>query len=96
MARAARVLMSVPALSAVLERDFSTAGRLITGSRSRLDSAYAEMVLFLHGNHEYIPVKVPALSTEQALQAVPRRLSDPRPEIEGLSSANAERDDDFD
>ena len=50
MARGARVLLSVPASSAVLERDFSTAGRLLTGACSRLDGAYTEMVLFLNGN----------------------------------------------
>ncbi|CAM9998085.1 unnamed protein product, partial [Sphacelaria rigidula] len=71
MARTARVLTSMPASSAVLERDLSTAGRRITGSRGRLDLAYAEMVLFFRGNHAYIRVEVPALSTEQALQAVP-------------------------
>ncbi|CAM9430867.1 unnamed protein product, partial [Ectocarpus sp. 8 AP-2014] len=50
----ARVLLSVPASSAVLERDFSTAGRLITGARSCLSAAYVEMVLVLNGNQEYI------------------------------------------
>ena len=50
MARVARVLLSVPASAAVLERDFSTAGRLITGSRSRLAGEYVEMTLFLNGN----------------------------------------------
>ena len=86
----------MPGSSAVLERDFSTAGRLITGSRSRLDTAYAEMVLFNDGNHEYIPQEVLALSTEQALQAVLKRLSDPKPETDGLSSAGVEQDNDFD
>ncbi|CAN0460221.1 unnamed protein product, partial [Ectocarpus fasciculatus] len=43
MARAARVLLSVPATSAVLERDFSTAGRLLTPSRSRLAGECVEM-----------------------------------------------------
>ena len=61
MARVARVLLSVPASAAVLERDFSTAGRLITGSRSRLAGEYVEMTLFLNGNKEYIPVEVPSL-----------------------------------
>ncbi|CAN0388451.1 unnamed protein product, partial [Hapterophycus canaliculatus] len=48
--------LSVPASSTVLERDFSTTGRLITGPRSRLGGAYTEMVLCLNGNQEYIPV----------------------------------------
>ena len=44
MARVARVVLSVPASSAVLERDVSTAGRLIMGSRSSPTAAYAEML----------------------------------------------------
>ncbi|CAN0424688.1 unnamed protein product, partial [Ascophyllum nodosum] len=74
MARVARGLLSVPASAAVLERDFSTAGRLITGSRSRLAGEYVEMTLFLNGNKEYIPVEVPSLSESQMKEAVPRRL----------------------
>ena len=70
MARVARVLLSVPASAAVLERDFSTAGRLITGSRSRLAGEYVEMTLFLNGNKEYIPVEVPSLSESQMKEAV--------------------------
>ena len=76
MACATRVLLFVPASFGILERDFSTAERLITGSRSRLDGA---IVLFLNGNQEHISQEVPALSTEQALQALPKRLFDPRP-----------------
>lgn len=38
----------------VLERDLSTVGRLIMESRSNMDEAYAEMVLFLC-NKELIP-----------------------------------------
>ena len=39
MAHVARVLFSVPASSAVLKREFSTAGRFITEARSRLTAA---------------------------------------------------------
>ena len=86
MARVARVLLSVPASAAVLERDFSTAGRLITGSRSRLAGEYVEMTLFLNGNKEYIPVEVPSLSESQMKEAVPRRLTNPRAEVAALST----------
>ena len=80
----------VPASSAVLEGDFSTAGRLITGSRTSLSAAYAEMVMFLNGNYiEHIPIEVPAPSTEQALQAVPRRHSNPKAEVAALSAGEA-------
>lgn len=86
MARAARVLLSVPASSAVIERDFSSAGRLETGCRSRADAAYAEMVLFLNGSQECIPAEVPELSREQVCQVVPHRLSSPKAEVTALSS----------
>ena len=89
MARVARVLLSVPASFAVLERDFSAAGRPITSSRSNLSAAYAEMVMFLIGNIEHMPIEVPALSTEQALQAVPRRLSNPKAEVSALAAGEA-------
>ena len=72
---------------------FSTARRLITGSRSSLSAAYAEMVLFLNGNQDYFPIEVPALSSEQALQEVPRRLSNPTAEVEALSAGEAKDND---
>ena len=84
MERVARVLLSVPASSLVLERDFSTAGRLITGSRSRLTGGYVQMTLFLNGNQEYIPVEVPTLPTQQAQEAFPHRLTNPRAEVVAL------------
>ncbi|CAN0133135.1 unnamed protein product [Ectocarpus fasciculatus] len=96
MARAARILLSVPASSAVLERDFSTAGRLITEARSRLSAAYVEMVLFLNGNQQYIPLEVPKLSKAQASEAVPARLSNPNKETESLSVGEVAPDTDGD
>ena len=45
--------------------------------------------MFLNGNVEHIPIEVPALSTEQALQAVPRRLSNPKAEVAALSAGEA-------
>ena len=59
------------------------------GSRSSLSAAYAEMVMFLNDNIDHIPIEVPALSTEQALQAVPRRLSNPKAEVAALSAGEA-------
>lgn len=96
MARVARVLLSVPASSAVIERDFSTAGHLATGTGSRLSGGHAEMVLFLNGNKECIPAEVPALSFEKGLQAVPTRLSNPSRATESLSMGEVVRDDDHD
>ena len=81
MARTARVLLSVPTSSAAHERFFSSAGRLITGSRSSMYAVYAEMVLFLHGSIELIPKNVAVLSDPQAEKAVRSHLSKPRDEV---------------
>ena len=54
------------------------------------------MVLLLNGNWEYILREVLALSTEQELRAVPKQLSDQRPDIQGLPSADAEGNNNFD
>ena len=94
MARVARVLLSLPASSTVVERDFSTAGRLLPGSGSgsgsgggRPDAAYyAEMVLFLNGNQDSIPAEVPALSIDQARDAIPVRLTNPSKRVADLSA----------
>ena len=79
------MLLSVPASSTVLERDFKTAGRLMTEARSRLHNAFAEMVLFLNGNKEIVPHEVPRLTTEQATEVMPRRLASPCAETDTLS-----------
>ena len=44
------------------------------------------MTLFLNGNQEYIPVEVPALSTQQVQEALPCRLINPRAEVVALST----------
>lgn len=93
MSRAARVLLSVPASSAVLERDFSSTGRLGTAFRSSLEAAYSEMVLFLHGSKELIPEDVPVLSAVQAEKAVPSRLLDTCDEFAKLSGGMEGPDD---
>ena len=46
-----------------------------------------------NGNQDYIRIEVPALSSEQALQAVPPRLSNPTAEVEALSAGEATDDD---
>ena len=48
------------------------------------------MTLFLNGNQEYIPVEVPALSPQQAKEAMPRRLTNPKAEVACLSSGAEE------
>ena len=48
--------------------------------------------MFLNGNIEHIPIEVPALSTKQALQAVPRRFSNPKaPFLRAMRGLRAKR-----
>ena len=73
IARDAQVLLGVLALSAVLERDFSTAGRL-----SRLDAAYVE-ICFLNGNYNMVLVEVKSFA--HATRSIPKRLTNPQPTV---------------
>lgn len=66
-----------PNLRPFWERDFSTAGRLITGCRDCLDAAFHMMMLFLHGSYADIPDEAPMLSDAQASVTVPERLMNP-------------------
>ena len=85
---AARVVFGAPASAAVLERDFSDAGRMMMSSRSTTDAKYVEMILFLHGNVDLIPEDIPELPTDgddSAQSKIPGRLSNPVPELAGLA-----------
>lgn len=79
LSEVARSVLGAPASAALLgQRDFCEAEKLVSRQqRGPLDPAYAEMVLFLHGVYDYIPNDIPALSDEQAREAVPHRLKDP-------------------
>ena len=57
----------------------------MTGARSRLDTAYAEIVLFLNGSKETIPHELPRLTTEQATEITPHRLTSTCAETDTLS-----------
>ena len=83
LARVARVVFGAPASAAVLERNCSDAGRMMTSSRSTTDAKYVEMILFLHGTLDLIPENIPELDGTQS--HLPGRLDNPNPELEGLS-----------
>ncbi|CAM9217630.1 unnamed protein product, partial [Ectocarpus sp. 4 AP-2014] len=61
LARAARVVFAAPASVMVQERDLSSAGRMMTSSRSTGDAEFVDMVLFLHGNVDLLPEIIPEL-----------------------------------
>ncbi|CAM9689030.1 unnamed protein product, partial [Sphacelaria rigidula] len=61
----------VPASSAVLERDFSADGRLITDSRSHMDSNFVQMIISLNGSRDVIPEEISVLTDSHAKDALP-------------------------
>lgn len=76
LAMVARVALGGPASSAVLERDFSDAGRMMTSSRSSTDVGFVEMILFLHGSQEIIPLDMSVLPSDKMTENIPGRLRD--------------------
>lgn len=87
LSRVARVVFGAPASAGMLERDFGGAVRSLNSSRSRTDAAYVEMILFLHGNLDLIPVNIPKLDAdgENGVQCkIPGRLMRPDPELDDL------------
>ena len=74
----ARAVLGAPASSAVLERDFGEAGKLVNRQRSSLSPAYVEMMMFLRGAVDAIPADVPSLTNDAVEATIPMRLKDPR------------------
>ncbi|CAB1100899.1 unnamed protein product [Ectocarpus sp. CCAP 1310/34] len=89
LARVARVVIGALASAAVLEHDFSNAGRMMTSSRSTMDSKYVEMILFLHGNLDLIPEDITKLTEAVARTKIPGRLANPVEGLEQLDGAFA-------
>ena len=63
--------------------------RMMTSSRSTMDSKYVEMILFLHGNLDLIPQDIPKLSAAAAQDKIPGRLVNPVEGLEQLDGAFA-------
>ena len=82
MARVARSLLAAPASSKRIERDFSSAGQLLSSTRSTTDAAWVEMILFLHGNKDLIPPDVPELTNQEAPVKIPNKMQSSIPELE--------------
>lgn len=59
----ARVVFGASASSALLERDFGEARRMMTSSRIATEDGSVETLLFVHGNPGVMPLDVPELKT---------------------------------
>ncbi|RLN94181.1 hypothetical protein BBJ28_00027084, partial [Nothophytophthora sp. Chile5] len=83
----ARVVYSMPASSAQIERDFGMAGRMVVPHRSSLAPYNIDMSTFLNCNREYCDItQCPKLSADTASERIPSNM---------MVSMERELDDDF-
>ncbi|RLN80437.1 hypothetical protein BBJ28_00026838, partial [Nothophytophthora sp. Chile5] len=83
----ARVLFSMPSSSAQIERDFGTAGRMVTPQRSSLAPYNVDMATFLSCNTSYVDItQCPKLSQSTATERLPSNV---------MVSIEQELDDEF-
>ncbi|RLN21641.1 hypothetical protein BBJ28_00026501 [Nothophytophthora sp. Chile5] len=83
----ARVVYSMPASSAQIERDFGMAGQMVVPHRSSLAPYNIDMSTFLNCNRDYCNItQCPKLSAETASERIPSNM---------MVSMERELDDDF-
>lgn len=70
----ARQVFGMQASAARIESDFSGTGQLLTGRRSRLDTHWVEMLLFLHTNFDRIPIHTPAIPRDNIREYLPKHF----------------------
>ena len=77
IAQIARCYLGFGVSAAAIERDFGTAGLLITPRRNRLHASVAEVILFLNINRQLIPTldSIPILSELEARHRIPFRFT---------------------
>ena len=79
--RVAQQVFGNQASAAQIERDFGSAGVLLSGRRSRMNGFYVEMMRFLHLNFSRIPHVVPMLQKAAAESCLPKRFTGRDPEL---------------
>ena len=75
LSHAARPVFGHPATAAAIERDFSSAGHMLSPTRSRLDAVYAEILMYLNLNFDSIPYYIPEILPMQVFKHLPKRLT---------------------
>ncbi|KAH7488758.1 hypothetical protein KRP22_008599 [Phytophthora ramorum] len=71
----ARVVFSLPSSSAQIERDFGTAGRMVTPQRNSLAPHNVDMTTFLNCNRCYVNIaQCPKVSAAAASERVPSNV----------------------
>lgn len=76
LASVAQQVFGNQATAAHVERDFSACGNLLGPNRSRMDTYWVEMVMFLKANYEHIPAceNIPMISSDDIRAYIPARF----------------------
>ncbi|CAN0293178.1 unnamed protein product, partial [Ectocarpus sp. 4 AP-2014] len=76
LAPVAQQVLGNQAGAAQVERDFSSCANLLTRNRSRMDTYWVEMVMFLHSNMERIPdfKDIPVIAAKDIHKCLPPRF----------------------
>eukprot|EP00752_Nemacystus_decipiens_P004395 g4017.t1 len=77
LAPVAQQVLGNQAGAAQVERDFSSCANLLTRNRSRMDTYWVEMVMFLHSNLEHIPAfkNIPIIDAKDVHKCLPPRFN---------------------
>lgn len=77
LAPVAQQVFGNQASAAQIERDFSGCGNLLTANRSRMDTYWVEMVMFLKANFESIPAygAIPMIAPKNIRSCLSGRFS---------------------
>lgn len=69
------------AAAAKVDRDFSDAGKLLDAPRSRVDTYWVEMMMFLKANYNKIPLTIPKIPPADIRKYLPSRFSGNDPHL---------------
>lgn len=73
--KVARILFAIPTSSGQIERDFGSAGRLVTPQRASLGPEHIDMSSFLRLNHKFVDLtQVEPITTTNVNEVLPRSI----------------------
>jgi len=77
LAPVAQQVFGNQAAAAQVERDFSACGNLLVGNRSRIDTYWVEMLMFLKVNYKHIPAlkDIPKIADKDIRRCLPARFN---------------------
>ena len=77
LAPVAQQVFGSQASAAQVERDFSGTGLLLAPNRSRMDTYWVEILMFLKANYEHIPAfkSIPMIAAKDIRKCLPARFT---------------------